>query len=77
MTTNQEMPQQAFTIMRLKQVLACTGLSRSTVYDMLNTKSPRHDPNFPKSIHLTQGCVGWVSTEIFQWIEMRIAKSRA
>ena len=76
MTTIQEMPQPPVTIMRLKQVLACTGLSRSTVYDLLDTKSPRHDPSFPKNIQLTQGCVGWVSTEVYQWIELRIAKSR-
>jgi prophage regulatory protein len=64
-------------ILRLKQVLECTGLSRSTVYDLLNVKSPRHDPSFPKSIQLTQCSVGWVASEIDSWIESRIAKSRA
>ena len=63
-------------ILRLKQVTACTGLSRSTVYDKLDVKSRRHDPSFPKSIKLTETSVGWVSSEVYAWIEARIALSR-
>ena len=64
-------------IFRLKQVLECTGLSRSTIYDLLNAKSPRHDPSFPKSVKLTEASVGWVSSEVYAWIESRIAAGRA
>ena len=69
--------QHAIRILRLKQVLEITGLSKSTVYDLLNPKSPRHDANFPRSIQLTQSSVGWLASEINEWIELRIAKSRA
>ncbi len=77
MIPSQVIPQQPYTIMRLKQVLESTGLSRSTVYELLNTKSPRHDPSFPKSVKLTEASVGWVSSEVYAWIESRIAAGRA
>ncbi|MGR2918964.1 helix-turn-helix transcriptional regulator [Acinetobacter sp. 1125_18A] len=34
-----------------------TGLSRSTIYDRMNSKSKRYDPDFPKPVkfgHLTR-----------------------
>lgn len=63
-------------IIRLKQVIELTGLSRSTIYDVMNPKSTRYDPDFPKSIQLTQGTVGWVYTEVEQWIENKIKQAR-
>ena len=68
---------QPYKIFRLKQVIELTGLSRSTIYDLLNSKSSRHDSSFPKSIKLTECSVGWVSTEIYAWIDSRVAKSRS
>ena len=66
-----------YQIYRLKQVMECTGLSRSTIYDKMDSKSPRHDPSFPQSIKLTESSVGWVASEVYKWIESRIAASRA
>ena len=63
-------------IIRLKQVIEITGLSRSTIYDVMNPKSTRYDPDFPTSIQLTQGTVGWIYTEVEQWIENKIKQSR-
>lgn len=63
-------------IIRLKQVIELTGLSRSTIYDVMNPKSTRYDPDFPTSIQLTQGTVGWIYTEVEQWIENKIKQSR-
>lgn len=63
-------------IIRLKQVIELTGLSRSTIYDLMNPKLTRYDPDFPKSIQLTQGTVGWIYTEVEQWIENKIKQSR-
>lgn len=59
------------TILRLKQVLMRTGLSRSTVYDKINLKSPRFDAAFPKQVSLGIGSVGWRESEITAWIESR------
>ncbi|WP_083860681.1 AlpA family phage regulatory protein [Chromobacterium haemolyticum] len=68
--------QQTPTIIRRKQVEARTGLCRSTIYDKLNPNSPRHDTNFPKPISLGTGAVGWIESEVTEWIEARILMSR-
>lgn len=58
-------------VLRLKQVKTRTGLSRSTIYDKMNTKSPRYDPSFPKRINLGAAAVGWIESDINAWIEKR------
>ena len=35
-------------ILRLKQVIERTGLSSSTIYDRMNSKSKRFDSSFPQ-----------------------------
>lgn len=69
-------PQLTYKILRLSQVLELTGLSKSSVYDMLDQKSPRHDSNFPKGVKLSERSVGWVEHEIQEWIKLKITKSR-
>jgi prophage regulatory protein len=64
------------TILRRKQVETRTGLSRSTIYDKLSARSPRFDPSFPRSIPLGAHAVGWVESEIQDWIERRIHERR-
>ena len=58
-------------ILRLPAVKDRTGLSRSTIY--LKVKEGR----FPMPISLGARAVGWVESEIQQWIEEKIEKSRA
>lgn len=58
-------------ILRLEDVKARTGLSRSTIY--LNI----HKGTFPQHINLGSRCVGWLESDIDTWIEQRIAISRA
>ena len=60
-------------IINIKQVTELTGLSRSTIYEMINPKSDYHDPAFPKRVNLTTNRVGWVASEVNDWIESRIA----
>lgn len=60
-------------IIRLKAVMKLTGLSRSTIYDRMNPKSPRHDPSFPKQFSLggtskRASAVGWMEEEVLAWI---------
>jgi prophage regulatory protein len=57
-------------ILRLADVKARTGLSRSTIY--LNISNGI----FPRHISLGERCVGWLESEIDAWIVARIAKSR-
>ncbi|MCE7056877.1 AlpA family transcriptional regulator [Algoriphagus sp. AGSA1] len=50
-------------ILRLEEVKARTGLSRSTIYHYMNNDL------FPASIKLGYRCVGWIESEIQRWIE--------
>ena len=71
-SSQQNIPQ----IYRLKDLTQITGLSRSTIYDRLNSKSPRYDPTFPRAVSLGPRAVGWLSSEILLWIESRKASSQ-
>ncbi|MEG0344467.1 MAG: AlpA family phage regulatory protein [Acinetobacter sp.] len=57
----------------IKQVVECTCLSRSTIYEIMNEKSPYYDPTFPKKIKMTQNRICWSALEINQWIEIKLA----
>lgn len=57
-------------ILRLPAVKACTGLSRSTIYLQIS------EGRFPKAISLGGRAVGWLESEIQQWLEEKIEKSR-
>lgn len=61
-------------IIRLKQVIQMTGLSRSTIYDRINPKSRHYDPSFPTQINLggqngRATAVGWMEAEVVAWIQ--------
>lgn len=53
-------------IMRLDEVIACTGLGRSSIYKLMAEES------FPKPVSLLSRSVGWISHEINSWILARI-----
>jgi len=55
----------ANSILRLAQVLEITGLGRSTIYDLIRRGE------FPSSRQLGRRAVGWISSEIFQWVASR------
>lgn len=57
-------------ILRLPAVKASTGLSRSTIYLRVAKGT------FPKPVSLGERAVGWVESEIQQWLEQRIEASR-
>jgi prophage regulatory protein len=57
-------------IERLSTVKARTGLSRSSIYDLIKKGK------FPSPIKLGLRSVGWVHGEVTGWIEERIASSR-
>lgn len=58
-------------LIRLPEVQARTGLSRSTIYDRL-----KFDPSFPRKISLGARAIGFVESEIEEWVQNQIAKSR-
>jgi prophage regulatory protein len=53
-------------ISRLPDVIGQTGLSRSTLYELIR----RGD--FPRQIRLGPRAVGWVDSDIDDWIRRRI-----
>ncbi len=57
-------------ILRLPQVMARTGLSRSTIYLRIS------QGRFPRPISLGPRAVGWIKEEIDQWLEEQIMASR-
>ncbi len=61
----------SMSILRRHEVEVRTGLSRSTLYDKLNPKSPRYDSSFPKQRNLGTSAVGWIESEIDAWISSR------
>jgi len=58
------------TILRLPDVRARTGLSRSTIYLRIA------EGKFPPPINLGERSVGWLESEIDAWIAKRIELSR-
>lgn len=53
-------------IIRLKEVIDSTGLARSTIYKYVA------EGTFPKPVSLGDRCVGWVDSEVHDWILARI-----
>jgi prophage regulatory protein len=60
-------------IINLKEVIQFTGLSRATIYNIMDESHKQYDPTFPKQTNLTVGRVGWSAWEIHQWIEIKLA----
>ena len=53
----------ALRILRMKQLIERTQLSRATLYVLMAT-----DPTFPRKIKLTTRTVGWIESEVDTWI---------
>jgi len=60
-------------IINLKEVIQVTGLSRATIYNIMDQRHKQYDPTFPKQAHLTVGRVGWSALQINHWIESKLA----
>lgn len=56
--------------LRLPEVVARTGLSRSTIYVRLD------QGRFPRPVSLGGRAVGWIESEVDEWMRNRIAESR-
>ncbi|KKO47708.1 AlpA family transcriptional regulator [Arsukibacterium sp. MJ3] len=53
-------------LIKLKAVMDCTGLARSTVYKFIA------EDRFPKPVKLGTRMVAWVESEIQDWIQQKI-----
>lgn len=50
-------------ILRIKQVMALTGLARSTVYKYIAEK------DFPRPVPLVGSATGWIEAEVMHWLD--------
>ena len=57
-------------IIRLRQAILKTGLSRSTIYTLIKLG------DFPQQIKLSPRTMGFLESEIDEWIAGRIVASR-
>jgi prophage regulatory protein len=55
-------------ILRRRQLEARLAIGRSTIYDWL-----RSDPTFPRPVKIGCRAVGWVESEINDWLARRMA----
>lgn len=53
-------------IIRLPEAMNSTGLSRSSIYRFME------QGNFPKHVSLGGRSVGWIESEVLDWIMVRI-----
>lgn len=58
------------TILRLPAVKIRTGLSRSTIYLRMA------EGRFPQSVSLGGRAVGWIESEVNEWLNQQIEASR-
>ncbi|MGP6276419.1 helix-turn-helix transcriptional regulator [Pseudomonas aeruginosa] len=54
-------------IIRLSGVIETTGLARSTIYKLIS------EDGFPSPVPLVGRSVGWLESEVQEWIKSRIA----
>jgi prophage regulatory protein len=58
-------PSELGRFLRINDVIATTGLSRSTIYRMVDAGT------FPDRVRLTTQTVGWWQADVAAWIESR------
>lgn len=54
-------------LIRIREAIQKTGLSKSTIYDLMASG------RFPRSVRLSARCVAFVECEVDDWIASRIA----
>lgn len=56
-------------MIRLREVVRRTGLSKSTIYSLIAKGT------FPRGVPLARRVVGWIESEVTDWIGERIAEA--
>lgn len=64
-------PQHPDRILRIKAVLALTGLTRSTLYRKMEAGT------FPKNTRISTRCMGWRESAISEWLDGLEARETA
>ncbi|TXY26553.1 AlpA family transcriptional regulator [Vibrio cholerae] len=64
------MPENNIRLIRFREVLTITGLSRSSLYRFIE------ENQFPPQVQLGDRVVAWVEGEVQEWIAQRITNRR-
>ncbi|EKF9287635.1 AlpA family transcriptional regulator [Vibrio cholerae] len=64
------MPENNIRLIRFREVLTMTGLSRSSLYRFIE------ENQFPSQVQLGGRAVAWVEGEVQEWIAQRITNRR-
>jgi prophage regulatory protein len=56
-------------IYRLPEVIKLTGMSRSAIYQAIK------DSSFPKQVRISMRSVGWLKSDIEEWIDDKVDTS--
>ncbi|EGQ8119407.1 AlpA family transcriptional regulator [Vibrio cholerae] len=64
------MPEKNIRLIRFREVLTMTGLSRSSLYRFIE------ENQFPPQVQLGGRAVAWVEGEVQEWIAQRITNRR-
>ena len=59
----------SFKVLRLPEVIEITGLGRSTIYAKVSRG------NFPSPIKLGERAVGWIDSDVYEWISAKRGKA--
>ena len=69
-------PSPKIVILRLTRLMERIGLGRSSVYALMDSKSPHYDPSFPRRLKISAHAVGWIEAEVDTWLEARVEARR-
>jgi prophage regulatory protein len=62
-----------FQVLRVHQVCALTGLSRSSLYAKMSPRCKQYDNTFPRPFKLGASAVGWNRAAVIAWIKVCIS----
>jgi prophage regulatory protein len=61
-------------IIKISALCTVTAKSRSSCYDAMNPSSKRYDPTFPRQLKIGSRAVGWLESEVVEWVDSQSAK---
>jgi prophage regulatory protein len=59
-------------LVRVREVMQLTSLSRASVYARLNPNSRSFDGTFPRQAKLSRGVAAWSLLEIEEWVRAQL-----
>ena len=72
MPTSSQHRELSIRILRMTELTAILGISRSNIYEKLNPRSKYYDEDFPKPIKLGASSVGWQYASVEKWLASRM-----